>query len=162
MRVHQSITQSDLEKKRWPPMSMRLPLYSTDWARPPIARVASSTVTSRTPASASSQAAVRPAGPAPMINTRVRTVSLIRRSFVFGEQQQLARGEIEAEHHARRHHLGELVDQPEAVDAEIDDRLVEREAGDRQDHEQRELRARVSQAAVPEHPGHAQDRKSVV
>jgi hypothetical protein len=26
---HQSITQSDLEKKRWPPMSMRQPLYST-------------------------------------------------------------------------------------------------------------------------------------
>ena len=25
-RIHQSITRSDLEKKRWPPMSMRLPL----------------------------------------------------------------------------------------------------------------------------------------
>ena len=74
MRVHQSITQSDLEKKRWPPMSMRLPLYSTDCDRPPTLRVASSTTMSRTPASASSQAAVRPAGPAPMITIFLSTV----------------------------------------------------------------------------------------
>jgi hypothetical protein len=81
MRVHQSITQSDLEKKRWPPMSMRLPLYSTDCDRPPTLRVASSTTTSRMPASASSQAAVRPAGPAPMITTRARKVSMDRFSY---------------------------------------------------------------------------------
>jgi len=54
MRSHQSITQSDFEKKRWPPMSMRLPLYSIDCAIPPIWRVASRMTISFSPARASS------------------------------------------------------------------------------------------------------------
>ena len=122
MRVHQSITQSDLEKNRWPPMSMRLPLYSIDCDKPPTLRVASSTTMSRTPASASSQAAVRPAGPAPMISTRIPMAD--SKASVPGEQQQFARHEIEGEHGARRNDLGDLIRKRETLYARVDDQLV--------------------------------------
>src|SRR3974390_3115935 len=157
MRVPQPIPQADLEKKRWPPISMRLPLYSTDCDSPPTTRVASSTVTSRTPASASSQAAVSPAGPAPMMSTRVRRISTPGFAILISrEQEQLARAEIEAEHDSGgcglRHPVGKI----QELHANRDDRLVERESGEPPRGKQHEFRARILQPALVESPANAQ------
>src|SRR5512142_262149 len=60
-------------------MSMRLPLYSTVFDRPPMSPVASRITTSLRPARTSSRPAVRPAGPAPMM-----TVSAVWRWLMVG------------------------------------------------------------------------------
>src|SRR5690348_1685929 len=65
--VHQFITRSDFEKNRWPPMSMRLPLWRIVQEMPPMRFVASSTTGRTSERRRSSSAAVRPAGPAPMM-----------------------------------------------------------------------------------------------
>src|SRR5262245_21683607 len=69
--VQRSSTSLDLEKKRWPPMSKEKPLYLTVREIPPTyVGSASSTVTG-TCFLASKKAAVKPAGPAPMMPTEV-------------------------------------------------------------------------------------------
>ena len=76
---HQSMMRSSFEKKRWPPISIRLPSCLTVREMPPNSRVASSTVTSycsEPPSLTSSQAAVRPAGPPPMMTTDCFCVTL--------------------------------------------------------------------------------------
>ena len=60
------MTRSDFEKKRWPPRSMRLPACTIVRARPPISPEPSTTIGRIRVRSSSSNAAVRPAGPAPM------------------------------------------------------------------------------------------------
>src|SRR5947209_15914493 len=65
--VHQSITRSDFEKKRWPPISIRLPLWRIVQEIPPMRSPASSTIGRIEDRRQSSNAAVNPAGPAPMI-----------------------------------------------------------------------------------------------
>src|SRR6185503_1660900 len=153
MRVHQFITQSDLEKKRWPPMSMRLPLNSTDCDKPPMLRVASSTTISRTPASASSQAAVRPAGPAPMITTRSRLFSIF---LVPRKQQELARHKIEAEYQRCGNKLGLLGIECKLFHAGVDHQLVDPHAGEADQNEYGELDPGIGYAPFGEHPAHAE------
>src|ERR1700730_9277032 len=63
---HSSETAGTFVKKRWPPMSKRQPSRSTVRLMPPTVVSASSTV-ARAPFVASMRAAVRPAGPAPMM-----------------------------------------------------------------------------------------------
>src|SRR6185437_16139973 len=64
---HHCITRSLLEKKRWPPISIRLPLYRTVRDMPPISREASMTIGLISDCFRNSSAAVSPAGPAPII-----------------------------------------------------------------------------------------------
>src|ERR1700723_268623 len=64
--IHQFITRSDLEKKRCPPISMRLPLWRMGREMPPISWLASSTMGWTSERRRNSRAAVSPAGPAPM------------------------------------------------------------------------------------------------
>src|ERR1035437_8187301 len=64
---HHPITRPLLEKKRAPPISIRLPLYRTVREIPPISRDASSTIGLISECFRNSKAAVNPAGPAPII-----------------------------------------------------------------------------------------------
>src|SRR3954468_5096023 len=64
---HQFITRSLLEKKRCPPISIRLPLYSTVREMPPMYVLFSSSMGFTSDRVSSSYAAVKPAGPAPMM-----------------------------------------------------------------------------------------------
>src|ERR1700730_3042711 len=62
---HQRITQSDFEKKRWPPRSIRFPRYTTVFEIPPTCVSNSKTWGVISDRRSSSSAAVSPAGPAP-------------------------------------------------------------------------------------------------
>ena len=65
---HHLLTLSSFEKKRWPPISMRLPSWLTVRDIPPILSLCSSITTSYSSEFlSSSQPTVIPAGPAPMI-----------------------------------------------------------------------------------------------
>src|SRR4051812_34533476 len=116
-----------------------------------MSRVASSTTTSVSPAIASSYAAVRPAGPAPMMSTRER-IRLVPR-----EQEKLAQGEIEAEHGAGRAKLRDLVRKRCPFHARINGGLIERHAAQAHRGEDGKLGACVAHAPRREHPSHAEE-----
>src|SRR3954471_1667442 len=145
MWTHQSMTQSDLEKKRCPPMSMRLPLWLYDCARPPIAWVASRTITSLTPRRASSDAAVTAAGPAP--TTRTLAIALTSR-----EKEQLSQPEIEREHDAGGNELRLLVREAELIHRYIYDELVQEQAANADRREEQEFGPAIREAPAREDP----------
>src|SRR5437879_3713516 len=85
--IHQFITRSDFEKNLWPPISIRWPLYFTVREMPPISSLFSRTTGCISVRFRSSYAAVRPAGPAPMIKAlRCSKALLLLRRHEIGWQ----------------------------------------------------------------------------
>src|SRR6185312_4562009 len=147
------MTQSDLEKKRCPPRSMRLPRYSIVLEIPPTWESASMTIGCTPELRCNSTAAVSPAGPAPTM-TAVLCISASRKSLRGGEtreHQTAPQQKVGSERAARGRGLGEQVVQVRVFGRNEHHGGIDHQPHEAQRDEQRQLQRRMRDSPEAEY-----------
>src|ERR1022692_4762680 len=153
---HQRMTQSDLEKNRWPPRSMRLPWWLTVFEIPPTCVSASKSRGRMSERRSSSRAAVSPAGPAPAMTATFLCAGLSDMGVSGHEQDLAAREEVAGERAASRHAVCYQNVQAKPFGSEIDHAGIDREA-DRADRDEgHAFGTPVAQSILRKHEPHRQ------